>query len=405
MAIRVRTCRDLTEYRTALGSIGHYFGWVPTEEDVERFAKALPVERMHAAFDGAKIVGGSGSFPLELTVPGNTVPCAGVTVVGVLPTHRRRGLLTRMLDVEHAEIRERGEPIAALWASDERIYGRFGYGLASLSLAMELPRASAELRSGLTAPSGRVRLVDQEVALRVLPRVYDRVRRQTAGFLVRSPSWWDLRTLSEEEYRRRGAGPLNRAVLERDGRPAAYALYRVKRDLAGDFRGTVRVVEAVGVDEEATREMWSFLFAVDLMDEISASLLPLDHPLVLQAARMTELNLKLRDGLWVRLLDVRAALSARGYAADRRATLEVTSDPQFGDNVDVWTIEDGVARRSRRRPDVRLDVQALGAAYLGGFSYAELARAGLVEEASRGGLGRADSLFRVDRKPWCPEMF
>src|SRR5262245_60126414 len=225
------------------------------------------------------------------------------------------------------------------------------------------------------------------------------------GFLSRSPSWWQQRILADDERRRRGAGPLNRAVLEVGGRPAGYALYRVKRELSDEFKGSVRVLEAIGVDGAATRDVWRFLFEIDWMDEITAWLLPVDHPLVLQAARINRLGLELMDGLWVRAVDVGAALSGRGYSGDGRATLEVTADPLFADNVGAWTIEDGIARRSRRRPDVRLDVQALGAAYLGGFSFAELARAELVEEASRGGLARADALFHTDVAPWCPEIF
>jgi predicted acetyltransferase len=405
VAIHVRTCRSLDEYRAALVVIGHYFGWAPTAEDAERFEKQLPADRLHVAFDGSAIVGGAGAFPLVVTVPGGSAPCAGVTVVAVLPTHRRRGLLTRMMGAQLADVRERGEPLAALWASDEQIYGRFGYGLSFLSLALRLPREWAQLRPGLPGRSGTVRLVDHEAAMRALPAIYDRARPGRPGVVARSRSWWEERILDDGEIRRRGAGPLNRAVLELDGRPCGYALYRIKRDFAGDFRGTVRVLEAVGVDGAATREVWRYLFGIDWMEELTAVRLPVDHPLLLQIARLTRLDLELEDGLWLRPVDVAAALSARGYAGNGRVTLDVTADPLFADNVGTWTIEDGAVRRSRRRPDVRLDVQALGSAYLGGFSFAELARAELVEEASRGGLARADALFRTQAAPWCPENF
>ena len=134
-------------------------------------------------------------------------------------------------------------------------------------------------------------------------------------------------------------------------------------------------------------------------------MLPVDHSLQLLVARMNCLHARVWDGIWLRLVDVGAALSARGYASDGRVTLEVVADPQFPDNVGTWTVADGVARRSRRRPDVRLDVQALGAAYLGGFSFAQLARGRAGAEAARGGLARADALFRTDAAPWCPENF
>ena len=148
MAYRVRPCRSADELGLALGAIGHYFGWVPSPEEVERFGKLLPVERMHAAFDGKEIVGGAGVFPFEMTVPGAVVPCAGVTVVGVLPTHRRRGILKRMMRAQIDDIRERGEPFAALWASEPTIYGRFGYGHASHTYEIRLPRSGRHSGKG-----------------------------------------------------------------------------------------------------------------------------------------------------------------------------------------------------------------------------------------------------------------
>ena len=134
MAWDVRPTADLDEFKRAVGAIGHYFGgWPADDEAAQRFSSNLPLERMHACFDGDRIVGGAGAFPFELTVPGGTVRCGGVTVVGVLPTHRRRGILTAMMRAQLEDVRDRGEPIAALWASEEVIYRRFGYGLASLA--------------------------------------------------------------------------------------------------------------------------------------------------------------------------------------------------------------------------------------------------------------------------------
>jgi predicted acetyltransferase len=406
MAFRVRSVRDLDEFRAAIGSIGHYFGWQPTEEDGKRFSRLLPPERLHAALDDGRIVAGAGVFPFELTVPGGPLRCAGVTVVGVLPSHRRRGLLTRLMRAQLEDMREREEPIAALWASEETIYGRYGYGLASFSLRASVPRVWGGLASGLPGREGRVRLVEREEALRLLPPVYERLRRRTVGFLSRPREWWELRRLDDDPERRFGAGPLNRAVLELDGRVAGWALYRVQQDNRdGQWRRNIRVSEAFGDGPAATREIWRFLLEIDWVDEVHAWMLPVDHPLRLVVARVNRLGLRLEDGLWVRLVDTGAALSSRAYAADGRVTLEVAADPHLPDNAGTWTLEDGVARRSRRRPDVRLGVDALGAAYLGGVSFAELAAAGRVEEAARGGLARADALFRTPAAPWCPENF
>ncbi len=406
MAIRVRPTRDLEEYLDAFhGGIGHYFGGERDAEQAERFSRLLPFERMHAAFDGAAIVGGAGVLPAELSVPGGTVPCAGVTVVGVLPTHRRRGILTAMMRAQLADVRERGEPVAALWASEETIYGRFGYGLGTLDAMMRATRVDAALRDDLPVV-GSMRTIGREEALRVLPRVYDRVRRRSPGFLSRSSTWWEERRLDDDPSRRRGAGVLNRVLLEIDGRPAGYALYRLKVEFDEvTNRSQVHVVEALGDSPVATREVWRYLLGIDWVEEIHCDLLPVDHALLVLVQRPNRLRWRVFDGLWVRLVDVGAALAARGFSSDGRVTLEIVSDPQFRDNAGTWTIEGGSVRRSSRRPDVRLDVQALGAGYLGGFTFAQLWRAGRVEEAVRGGIARADALFRVDAAPWCPEIF
>jgi predicted acetyltransferase len=403
MAIRIRTVRDNEELAAALGAIGHYFGWVPTAAQVESFNAYLPFDRVHAAFDDGAIIGGAGVYPFEMTVPGGPIRCAGVTVVGVRPTHRRRGILRRMMTAQLADIRKREEPIAALWASEDTIYGRYGYGAASRCAEIKLPRVYAELRPGTPPCEGKVRLVDHDEALRTFPRIYERIRRRNPGFVLRTRPWWESRNLDDNEFRRFGAGPLNRALLELDGKPAGYALYRIAQHQT-EFKRSLRVIEAQGLDARATREIWRFLLGIDWMDDITARLLPMDHPIWQLVARPRLLEMRVYDGLWVRPVDVGAALNGRTYH-DGRVTIEVVSDPLFEDNVGCWTIADGRARRSSRRPDVRVDVQTLGSVYLSGFSFAELARGGRVEEVARGGIARADSLFRTDAEPWCPEIF
>jgi len=407
MAFRIRPTRTTAEFAAALGGIGHYFGGAfGSEEDVERFGRLLPLERLHAVFDGEAIVAGAGVFPFELSIPGGRLPCAGVTVVGVLPTHRRRGILGRMMRAQLEDVRERGEPIAALWASEETIYGRYGYGLAAQDVMIRASRTHAALRSELPGRTGTMRLVGHDEALRVFPRIYDRVSRQTPGFVSRSRDWWELRKLDDRPERRRGAGELNRVLLELDGKPAGYATYRIKLEFE-DATNTsqVQVQEAIGESPVAVRELWRYLLAIDWVSEIRCELLPADHPLFLLVQRPNRLEWKVFDGLWLRLVDLGRALSARATTGDGRITFDVTADPMFADNVGAWTVEDGVARRSKRRADVRLDVQALACAYLGGFSFTDLARAGRVEEVARGGIARADALYGVETKPWCPEIF
>jgi predicted acetyltransferase len=164
-------------------------------------------------------------------------------------------------------------------------------------------------------------------------------------------------------------------------------------------------VELQGVDDDARRELWRFLFGIDWTDDITIEGLAVDDSVLLVVDRPNELRPRMFDGLWVRPVEVGGALAARGVSGDGRVTLEVTADPHFGDNVGTWTVEGDRVRRSSRRPDVRLDVETLGMTLLGGFTFAQLARAGRAEEGTRGGLARADTLFRAERAPWCPEIF
>ncbi len=405
MAIRIRKPRDQGEYVRALAGIGHYFGGAWSGERAEEFARLTTHERMFAAHDGDDVVAGAGSVAFELAVPGGVLPCAGVTAVGVLPTHRRRGILGRLMRAQLEDIRSRGEPLAALWASEETIYRRYGYGLASQDVMIRIDRDASELHADLPR-LGSVRLVEHDEALRVLPPLYDRIRRRTPGSLSRSRDWWELRKLDDRPERRAGAGELNRAVLEIGGRPVGYALYRVKFAFSDATNmSEVRVLEAFGETPEATREIWRFLLSIDWVHEIVCDVLPADHPLFLLVQRPNRLNWKVFDGLWLRIVDVEAALAGRSLAVDGQVTIDVCSDPLVPENIGTFTLADGAVRRTRRRADVRLDVQALASAYLGGFTFAELARAGRVEEVARGGIARTDAAFRVAAKPWCPEIF
>ena len=406
MAWDVRPTRDLDEFKRAVGSIGHYFGgWPPDDESAQRFSSNLPFERMHAAFDGDRIVGGAGAFPFELTVPGGTVACGGVTVVGVLPTHRRRGILTAMMRAQLEDIRERGEPIAALWASEEVIYRRYGYGLASLSCEMALPSGYTALREPRD-DRATVRIAPLEESKDVFAAIYDRARLRTPGMFRRTDAWWETRNLPDPPERRQGGGEKNALVLELDGEPAGYALYRIHMKFEGGASvGHVDVIEAVADGPLATRELWRVLLDMDWKATLKAYLLPIDHPLVHQLTYPRRMQLRVGDGLWVRLVDVGAALSARAYADAAPVVVEL-DDAFLPENAGRWRIAAGGAERTEDEPDLALGVGELGSVYLGGFGFGELVRAGVVRELQEGGAARADALFRTDApKPWCAEIF
>jgi predicted acetyltransferase len=404
MDIEVRACRSLDELRQAVDAISHYFGGETSVEDAERLASWLEVERMLAAFDGDRIVGGAGAFSYRMSVPGGSVPAGGVTVVGVLPTHRRRGVLTAMMRAQLEDCRARGDLAAYLWASEGTIYGRFGYGLASRMGQMTLSRDRTRFALPFE-PLGTVRLVELEEAARTFPPLYEQMFAQRPGMFSRTKAWWETRRLFDRPDPRR-EGPKNLALLELDGAPAGYAIYRVKQDWAvsGFSKGTVTVEEAVAPTSEATRELWRWLLDFDWTSEIVADRLPLDHPLFLLLAEPRRMRFTLNDGVWVRLVDVGGALAARALNAAEDVVLDV-ADAFLPDNAGRWRVGRGGAERTDERADVALDVTGLGSVYLGGFSFADLAGASRAVELREGGVERADALFATGIQPWCPEVF
>jgi predicted acetyltransferase len=400
VSLEIRTAGP-GERLDALRPIWHYFG-SPAGPDEER-AAGMPLAegRLHVATDDGAIVAGAGAFEFQLTVPGGPVPTAGVTVVGVLPTHRRRGIVRELMSVQLKDAHARGEPIAALWASEGGFYGRFGYGLASICADMEIPKAYTAFNRVVDWP-GTTRLVTADEALELFPQVYDRVAATTPGMLSRSEEWWQKRRLADSEWRRAGGGELAFAVLEQAGTPEAYALYRLNFSYAdGVPTGTTVVVEAMGATPAATAAVWRYILDIDWMAKIEAELLPIDHPLHLLLLEQNRMKFRVGDGLWIRPVDVGAALAARAYAADGELVLEV-SDAFCPWNDGRYALD---GSRTTAGPDLRLPVEALGCVYLGGFTFSDLLRAGRVEEVRDGAVARADALFRTDRKPWCPEIF
>ena len=397
MAIEVRACAP-EEVGGALTPIWHYFGGRPEPEDLERFASILPAERVHAAFENGTIVGGAGAYLFETTVPGGAqVPTAGVMAVGVLPTHRRRGALTKLMRRQLADAHERGEPIAMLFASEGAIYSRFGYGLASLAGHMELPKEHAVLWDD--EPLGQARLLDTEdEALEVLPGIYDRVQAETVGMHTRTHDWWRVR-----RFATRG-GKQMRVVIELDGRAEAYALYRF--DFAARHmvaQTTMEVYEALGTSPRALSAIWRYLLGIDWVARIDASWIPLDHPLLLWLREPRRMDFEVGEALWVRLVDVGSALAARGVG-EGAIVLDVR-DELCPWNTARWRVASGSVDRTTAEADLRLDVSELGSVYLGGFTFDQLRRAERLEELKPGAVARADKLFRTERQPWCPELF
>ena len=398
----VRQVTDREEYGKAIYGIGQYFGAAPTEEGLERFSKVLPHERMHAALADGQIVGGAGAFPFELSVPGGTLPCGGVTVVGVSPTHRRRGILRTMMDAQLRDIHERGEPIAALWASEETIYGRFGYGIAAWAGEIKLGREWTAYAQPFER-RGQVRLVEPEEAAKTFPPVWNALMAERPGVFQRTEDWWKLRRLRMPDEEK--ANPRRFAALELDGSVQGYAVYRQFPSWEdGSTSARLEVSEVIGATPEATAEIWRFVLDIDWYATLETSLLPLDHELFLLLATPRRMKFRVSDSLWVRLVDVGAALSGRKYAGDGSIVFEV-HDAVCPWNEGRWKLEGGQASRTEEKAELELGVDALGSAYLGAVSFTELRNAGRVEELAEGAIRRADALFSWRPLPWCPEIF
>jgi predicted acetyltransferase len=404
MSLEVRPAEP-DELLDALRPIWLYGGSAPTEERAQSVLRFLEPGRLHAAFDGDGAVGGAGAFSFQLTVPGGRVAAAGATVVGVVPTHRRRGVLTSMMRAQLEDAHRRREATAILWASEGSIYGRFGYGVASLCGTMRLERAHGAFRPSFERV-GEARLVDAAEALSACPAVYDRIAAETPGMFARTPAWWEQRLLSDPEWRRDGAGEQVRVLVEVGGRPAAYGLYRIREAFEEGWTSasTLEVQEAAGVSPQATAVLWRYLLDVDLIHTVVAHLLAVDHPLLLLLVDARRMRFRVGDGLWLRLVDVGAALSSRSYATEDTLVLEVR-DAFCPWNDGRWKLQGGEVERTTAPAELALDVADLASVYLGCFKFADLFRAGLVGELAEGALGRADALFRTDRAPWCPEIF
>ena len=403
MSFKVAPCKNLEEFGQAVFAIGQYFGMEPTGERMERFSKNLPIDRMHAARENGANVGGAGAFPFELTVPGAIVPTAGVTVVGTFPTHRRRGVLRAMMRAQLDDVHARGEPLALLWASEDTIYGRFGYGMASQCADLSIPKEHSTFARPLER-EGALRIVDAAEALTLFPRVWDRVRRRTPGMLARSRTWWELRILFEPPGGGRGRPQAPRRA--REGRSS--------RGLCGlpTSRSGGRSLERGARGRRGRRARRA--------SDCRALAVPPRHrlggtddcepharrppALVAPGAVPRRMRPRIGDGLWLRLVDVGEALSARTYSGEGAVVFDVI-DEFCPWNAGRWRVAGGRARRTTASAQLRLDVSELGSAYLGAFTFTELVLGGRVEELRRGAATRADAMFASERAPWCPEIF
>jgi predicted acetyltransferase len=389
------------EVREFASSVWRAFHGEMKEVDLVRWERVLEPERTLALRDRDRIVAGAGIFGRRLAVPGGVVPAAAVTLVGVLPTHRRRGLMSTLMRRQLTDVHEAGrEAVAALWASEAVIYGRFGYGMATMATNLDVARRSTHLRR---PSSARVDLLTPPEALPAMREVYEALWPTLPGMLDRDGPWWEDRIEDDEEHRE-GAEPLRAAVTE-----DAYALYSVKRNWDDDGpAGEVVVLEALATTPEAENAIWSFLLGLDLTRRVTWELAPSDHPLVHMVANAGDVRMTDGYALWIRLVDLPRALTERTYGEPFEVVLEVTDDVCRW-NAGRWALRwDGTTAtcaKTATPAGLELGAAELGAAYLGGTRLEVLARAGRVRELRPGALAAAGRGFAGDRAPWCPEIF
>jgi predicted acetyltransferase len=407
---------DAADWDEWYGMLEWAFGGVPeSAEERGLWRELTELDRSLAARDGERVVGSFGVFSFGLSVPGGSVvPTGGVTMVSVAATHRRRGLLRRMMRRGLDGIREAGEPLAVLTASEAGIYGRFGFGVASQVLAAEIDTARVRVDPPPGAPGAesadiRLRMVEPAAELARCEALYERLVPTRPGMLQRRPGWEKM-PLLDPPQERAGASARRCVLAERaDGELLGYARYALrpvwKRTIPS---GTVIVQDLDAGGPTAYAALLRFLTEIDLMSTVSLPSRPVDDPLLHLVSDVRRCGLRVQDRLYLRLVEVGAALAARAYATDVDVVLAVT-DEFCPWNEGSWRLTGGpkgaVCERTGEAPDLALPARALGAAYLGGASLSALAAAGLVTELRPGALNATAPAFASPVAPWLPHGF
>ena len=402
----------------AVGEHAFNSSW-PSEAAREHERVTFEFDRTLAAFDGTRPVGTACAYSFQMALPGAMAPVAGVSAVSVLPSYRRRGILTSLMRRQLADVSDGNEAVAALFASEPGIYGRYGYGMASMHARFTIRRHEGRMvppaLAGQGAAAGhgdlQLRQAEPDAARTELAKVYDQAVPSRPGMLARDDRWWQA-ALHDPEYWRHGSSPLRCVIAEDAAGARGYALFSVNPtwDEHGIATGTLGIRELVSLDPAAAAALWGDLLSRDLVGEVKARLRPVDDPLLYLLADIRRARTQLADGLWVRLIDVGRALASRQYAREVDIVVEVIDELLAG-NAGRWRLQAGQAAdgascdRTSAPADVVLPVQSLGAAYLGGTGLGALARAGLVRQTRPGAVAELSAAMSWDPPPWSPMIF
>lgn len=406
MDLEIRRIRP-EEFATYARTLEAAFHGPLSDEAIEDERTIAEHDRQFAAFDDGAVVGGSSVATFQMSLPGGrTLQAAGIKQVGVLPSHRRQGINTALMRAQLDDIHSRGESLAALHASEAGIYRRFGFGQATFLADLRVETSRTAFLPD-HRPQGRVRLLPHDDALPRMRPVYDAVAAGRPGMIMLDDRWfsWRFAELDKEKEL-----PWFFAVHESEaGEPDAYAVYEVKHEWPG---GTpmleLTAHEVMATSPQATADIWRFLFDVDLVHTVIAGKRPVDDALLWLMAEPRRLRFTLSDGMYARLVDGPAALAARGYSDEGVVVFGVSDDfCPWNEGTYALAASDGSATcvRTDDPPDLACSVNELGATYLGGTTFTQLASAGRIEERTKGALARADAIFRSDPAPWCSLPF
>lgn len=401
MSLEIRTITD-AEVPAFRDTLMTTFG---TDVDADaggeqRFRHLIAPGQAWAAFDRGNVVATSATFNLDIGVPGGSLPIAGLTMVTVRPSHRRRGILKALIKLHLDDARARNLGVSGLWASEASIYRRFGYGIAAEGDAIEIKDATAVTVAG-SRELDELEWLDEERARQALPAVYARATATRPGVLRRSEPWWRERRFLETISARGGASKRRHVLARRGDELVGYIAYRQRGGFTdGVPSGKAEIIELVGVDPRAEATLWRFALSLDLFPHVTWWNAPTDDPLVWLVDNPRRIKRVRTDTLWLRIEDVPAALSARTYAGD--GTLRFAVDDATWEVV----VEAGRAHvtPTTGSAQLRLDRATLASLYLGCASASQLARAELVH-GDAAAIATADRVFASATAPWCPEVF
>ncbi len=397
MDVQVRVATD-DDWAAMLHVDGRTFGQEFTPERAAEARSSIDLSRFRLAVDGSAIVGIAGSYALDVSLPGGTAaPMGGVTWVCVAGTHRRQGVLSRMMDAVHDDIDSRGEPVASLYASQAGIYERFGYGMATQIREVRIIARDAELQPRFRPTTGAVRFLSGDEARPVLHALWERWWRCRTGEVHRDQV--DSNRLFDRRSAGDGAATSAYYLVHADG----YASYRVTPNWANGFpQHELSVVEFVALTSDAHAALWHTLLSTDLVGSINSRQMPVDDPLpyLLTDPRAVR-TVNVTDGVWASVRDVAVAFGARTYASADRIVLEADGRR--------WAIEGGPdggsAKAVRSRPDLVVDSAALGALLYGGVRPSALAAGRRLAARNDDALRRADLFFTTSSAPHCQTMY